>query len=211
MISIIVRNKNEAEFIGFTLQSCLDFFETPEIIIVDNNSSDDSLDIVQNFNNRTNIIVKNINRYKPGESINKGVKYASHDYVLVLSAHTQIIQLDFESIKKNLDKHKAVFGQQIPIHRGKKITPGYIWKNFSNEKEINKFSNIENRLFLHNAFCFYRRDTLIEFPMPVNYSGKEDRYWAKDIVDKNHSFLYDPIQKCHHFWTKNGATWKGLI
>ena len=55
MISIIVRNKNEAEFIGFTLQSCLDFFETPEIIIIDNNSSDDSLDIVQNFNNRTNI------------------------------------------------------------------------------------------------------------------------------------------------------------
>lgn len=211
MISIIIRNKNEAEFIGFTLQSCLDFFGTPEIIIVDNNSTDDSLDIVQNFNNRTNIIVKNINRYKPGEAINKGVNYATHDYVLVLSAHTQILQLDFDLIQKNLEKHKAVFGKQIPVHRGKKITPGYIWSNFGPEEEINKFSVIENRLFLHNAFCFYTKETLNQFPMPENYSGKEDRFWAKDIVEKNHSFLYDPTQICHHFWTKNGATWKGLI
>ena len=37
-ISIIIRNRNEGEFIGFALQSCLDFFNKPEIIIVDNNS-----------------------------------------------------------------------------------------------------------------------------------------------------------------------------
>jgi len=211
MISIIVRNKNEAEFIGFTLQSCLDFFGTPEIIVVDNNSTDDSLDVVQNFNNRTNIIIKNINRYMPGEAINKGVKYATNDYILVLSGHAQIINLNFESIKLSLDKHKAVFGQQIPVHRGKKITPGYIWTNFGDKEEINKFSNIENRLFLHNAFCFYKKETLIKYPMPEKYAGKEDRFWAKDMVDNNHSYLYDPQHKCFHFWTKNGATWKGLI
>ena len=169
------------------------------------------MDVVQNFNNRTNIIVKNINNYKPGEAINKGVKFATYDYVLVLSAHTQIINLDFDLIKKNLDKHKAVFGQQIPVHRGKKVTPGYIWSNFGDKEEINKFSKIENRLFLHNAFCFYKKETLQKFPMPENYSGKEDRFWAKDIVEKNHTYLYDPTQKCYHFWTKNGATWKGLV
>lgn len=211
MISIIIRNKNEAQFIGFTLQSCLDFFGKPEIIVLDNKSTDDSMDVVQNFNNRTNIIVKNINNYKPGEAINKGVKFATYDYVLVLSAHTQIINLDFDLIKKNLDKHKAVFGQQIPVHRGKKVTPGYIWSNFGDKEEINKFSKIENRLFLHNAFCFYKKETLQKFPMPENYSGKEDRFWAKDIVEKNHTYLYDPTQKCYHFWTKNGATWKGLV
>ncbi len=211
MISIIIRNKNEAQFIGFTLQSCLDFFGKPEIIVLDNKSTDDSMDVVQNFNNRTNIIVKNINKYKPGEAINKGVKFATNDYILVLSGHIQIIKLDLDSIKKNLDKHKAVFGQQIPVHRGKKVTPGYIWTNFGDKEEINKFSKIENRLFLHNAFCFYKKETLLKYPMPENYSGKEDRYWAKDIVDKNHTYLYDPAQQCYHFWTKNGATWKGLV
>ena len=47
MISIIIRNKNEAQFIGFTLQSCLDFFGKPEIIVLDNKSTDDSMDVVQ--------------------------------------------------------------------------------------------------------------------------------------------------------------------
>jgi len=47
--------------------------------------------------------------------------------------------------------------------------------------------------------------------MPEEYSGKEDRYWAKEIIDKGHSYLYDPNQVVYHFWTKNGATWRGLV
>jgi len=210
-ISIIIRNKNEAEYIGFAIQSCIEFFENPEIIVINNNSIDDSMDVVQNFNNRTKIITKNIDEYKPGQSINAGVQLCSNDYVLVMSGHTQIINLDFKAIKKQLKTHKAVFGKQIPILRGKKVTPGYIWSNFTNKQEINKFSNIENRHFMHNAFCFYKKKTLLEFPMPEEYSGKEDRYWAKEITDKGHSYLYDPNQVVYHFWTKNGATWRGLV
>ena len=116
-ISIIIRNKNESDFIGFSIQSCLDFFDKPEIIVVNNNSVDDSMDVVQNFNNRTKIITTNIDNYKPGESINTGVTYCSNDYILVLSGHTQIIELNFDSVKKDLEKHTllAVFGKQIPI------------------------------------------------------------------------------------------------
>ena len=210
-ISIIIRNKNEAEFIGFAIQSCLDFFDRPQIIIINNNSVDDSMDVVQNFNNRTEIIIKNLTSYKPGQSINAGVRASSNDYLLVLSGHTQLTRINFDLIKKDLDNHLAVFGKQTPIYKGKKITPGYIWSNFTDKKEINKFSSIENRFFLHNAFCFYKRNTLIEFPMPEQYSGKEDRFWAKDIVEKNQTYLYDPIHCCFHFWTRNGATWNGLV
>ena len=210
-ISIIIRNKNEEDFIGFAIQSCLDFFKNPEIIILDNNSNDESMYVVQNFNNRTKIIVENIDKYMPGESINKGVQLSNNDYILVLSAHVQIIEFDFKEMKQNLKNHKAVFGKQIPVHRGKKITPGYIWSNFGDKEEINLFSKIEKRLFLHNAFCFYERKTLLDYPMPVKYAGKEDRYWAKEMGEKNYSFLYNPSFKCYHFWTKNGATWKGLV
>ena len=93
-ISIIIRNKNEEDYIGFAIQSCLDFFNQPEIIIVDNNSTGDSMDIVQNFKNRTDIKTYNLKKYMPGAAINKGVKYATRDYILVLSGHTQIIEVD---------------------------------------------------------------------------------------------------------------------
>ena len=79
-ISIIIRNRNESEYIGFAIQSCLDYFKNPEIIIVDNNSTDDSLEIVNLFKDRTTIKVITINDYTPGRSINMGVKEASHDF-----------------------------------------------------------------------------------------------------------------------------------
>lgn len=143
-ISIIIRNRNEAEFIGFAIQSSLDFFKKPEIIVMDNNSTDDSLQVVQYFNDRTDIKIHNVKNYRPGQSINQGVSLCKNDYILVLSAHTQIINLDFDLVKKELDSHLAVFGKQVPIFRGKKITPRYIWSNFNDKKEINKFSSIEN-------------------------------------------------------------------
>ena len=59
-ISIIIRNRNESEHIGFAIQSCLDHFHKPEIVIVDNNSTDDSLHIVNLFKDRTTITISGL-------------------------------------------------------------------------------------------------------------------------------------------------------
>ena len=75
----------------------------------------------------------------------------------------------------------------------------------------NLYSDIEDRYFLHNAFCFYKRDFLLENPFDENLSGKEDRYWAIDMVAKGKTYLYDGFyQKCNHYWTPRGATWQGI-
>ena len=210
-ISIIIRNRNESEYIGFAIQSCLDFFDKPEIIIVDNNSTDDSLEIVNLFKDRTSIKVITINDYTPGKSINMGVKKASNDLILILSAHAQITCLmNWRTIPNRLHDYCAIFGQQVPIYTGKKISKRYIWSHFKDIAEENMYSQIENRYFLHNAFCFYKRKFLLKYPMPEQYPGKEDRYWAIDMVSKEHNYLYDPNLSVNHYYTKNGATWKGI-
>ena len=186
-ISVIIRNRNEAEFIGFAIQSCLDFFNKPEIIIVDNNSTDDSLEIVNLFKDRTTIKVISINDYTPGKSINMGVKESANDYILILSAHAQINKLDFEKVKQHLKNNNvAVFGNQVPIYKGKKISKRYIWSHFNQKETLDMYSPIEDRYFLHNAFCFYEKPILINNPMPEHYPGKEDRHWAKSMIDKHH-------------------------
>ena len=48
-IAVIIRNKNEANWIGHSIQSCLEFFNGPEIIVVDNKSTDESMEIVRSF------------------------------------------------------------------------------------------------------------------------------------------------------------------
>ena len=209
-ISIIIRNRNENEYIGFAIQSCLDHFHKPEIIIIDNNSTDDSLQIVNLFKDRTTIKIIPIDDYTPGKSINLGVKYATKDIILVLSAHSQITKVDLKAIKNNLSEVVAVFGQQTPIYKGKKISKRYIWSHFKEDRITNMFSQIENRQFLHNAFCFYNKQFLLDNPMPEIYSTKEDRYWAADIVSKGYNYYYDPTHKINHFYTTNGATWKGI-
>jgi len=211
-ISVILRNKNEANMIGYAIQSCIDHFTNPEIIIVDDNSIDDSYKVASLFD-RVNInYLKLENHYSPGYALNYGVKRAKNNILLILSAHCQITQIkNFEKVvSNNLNNYCAVFGKQIPIYRGKKITPRYIWSHFKNDIEENMFSEIENRYFLHNAFCFYKRDFLLKFPFDEKLSGKEDRYWAIDMVAKGNKFLYNPDIICNHFYTKNGATWKGI-
>ena len=214
MVSVIIRNRNEEQYIGFAIQSVLDHFKNPEVIVVDNNSTDSSLEVVSMFRPilKENLKIINIDNYSPGASLNKGVEYCTYDTILILSAHAQITTLDIEMLDQWFRQgHVAVFGNQTPIYKGKKISKRYVWSHFTDDITENLYSKIEDRYFLHNAFCFYNKEFLLENPFDEDLSGKEDRYWAIDIVKKDHKYLYDGFyQKCNHYWTPNGATWKGI-
>ena len=214
MVSVIIRNRNEEQYIGFAIQSVLDHFKNPEVIVVDNNSTDSSLEVVSMFRPilKGNLKIINIDNYSPGASLNKGIEHCTYDTILILSAHAQITTLDIEMLDQWFrEGHVAVFGNQTPIYKGKKITKRYVWSHFTNDITENLYSKIEDRYFLHNAFCFYNKEFLLKNPFDEDLSGKEDRYWAIDVVNKNHKYLYDGFyQKCNHFYTSNGATWKGI-
>ena len=72
------------------------------------------------------------------------------------------------------------------------------------------YSQIEERYFFHNAFSFFKKETLVKNPFNEFLPGKEDRYWAKDMKALGKKFLYSPKNSINHFYTKNGATWKGI-
>ncbi len=212
MVSVIIRNYNEEEYIGFAIQSVLENIKDPEIIVIDNNSTDESLSVVRLFNDRCNIKVFKINEYTPGKAINIGVKKSKNETILILSGHSQITKLNLKEVKKQLEEYVAVFGNQNPIYKGKKISKRYIWSHFKKNTKIeNMFSEIENRSFLHNAFCFYNKSYLETHPFDENLSGKEDRYWAIEAINKGKKYLYDSENMiCNHYYTKNGATWRGM-
>jgi len=218
-ISVLIRCRNEEQWIGHAIQSVVDTFDKPEIVVVNNNSTDDSMGIVKMFKrdkkldvgkNYTDIKIYDIDGYSPGKSLNYGVTKCSNDYVLVLSAHCVLSEIDFEKIKGLLDEHCVVGGKQIPIYRGKKITPRYVWSNFQEHDVINQFSESENRHFLHNAFAFYKKQILIDNPFDEELTSKEERYWVNDMIDRGAESYYDSSSKCYHHYTTNGATWKGI-
>ena len=218
-VSVIIRCRNEAQWIGHAIQSCIDKLHKPEIVVVDNNSTDESMSIVNMFKkddnlnnggNYTKIDTYKINNYSPGKSLNFAVEKCSNENILILSAHSQIMSLDLDKIISKLEDNITVWGKQIPIYKGKKITPRYVWSNFKDYDMHNYFCEYEDRYFLHNAFCFYKKDTLIKYPFDEQLAGKEDRYWINDRIKEGYKSFYDNSMICNHHYTTNGATWKGV-
>jgi hypothetical protein len=104
----------------------------------------------------------------------------------------------------------AVWGKQIPIWDGKRATSRYMWSNFGDELQTNYFSELEDRHFFHNAFSIFRADHLRNHLFDEKLSGKEDRYWANERIDKGYKIIYDPKQIVKHHYTVGGATWMGI-
>ena len=164
-ISVIIRSKNEERWIGHAIQSILDNLTKPEIIVIDNFSKDETINIVKSFivdpllnnnknRNYTKIKIFQLKDYSPGKSLNFGIRKSKFNNIMILSAHCVIKKIDIKKIKENLKKYVAIFGNQIPVWRGKKISKRYIWSHFINKKVVNMYSDLEKRYFLHNAVAF---------------------------------------------------------
>ena len=219
-ISIIIRTRNEEQWIGHAIQSILDRLYKPEIIIIDNNSTDKTLEIVRHFiqepyleksdSKYTDIKIFNIDNYSPGKALNFGIKKSNRKFIMIMSSHCVLKKINYEKNIKNLKKYLGIFGKQTPIWNGKKITKRYIWSHFKNTSEENMFSKLENRYFFHNAISFFEKKNLQKYPFLEILAGKEDRYWAADIIKKGKSFLYDPSIEVDHHYTEKGNTWRGI-
>ena len=220
-LSVIIRCKDEENWIGHTIQSVLDHIPNNEIIVVDDSSKDKSIEIVRQFqsnpnladnrNKYTDIKILPIEDYSPAKAINMGVKNSSSDYIFIISSHCVLKNFDIDKSIKDLKTHSAIFGNQIPIYRGQKITKRYLWSHFIEEEKVNMYSDSEERYFFHNALSFFKKSTLIEFRFDEKLVGKEDRYWANDIIkEREKTILYDPSLVCDHHYTDKGNTWKGI-
>jgi glycosyltransferase involved in cell wall biosynthesis len=218
--SVIIRARDEERWIGHAIQSVIDFIPNNEIIIVDNKSNDETINIASGFvrsagyndndGNYTDICFAEIDDYSPGKSLNLGTQLAKYDNIAILSAHCIIKQLDLNALNSNLKKYAGIFGNQNPIYQGKRITKRYLWSHFSSNQTTDMFSEMERRYFFHNAISFFRKETLIKYPFNETITGKEDRYWAKEVIEAGESTFYDPEILADHHYTNNGNTWKGI-
>ena len=94
--SVVLRVRNEERWVGYALQSIVDHIgESCEIIIVNNGTTDDSIRIVNLFEY---LDIKKIDipssEYTPGKALNLGIRNATRERVLVMSAHCQINSFD---------------------------------------------------------------------------------------------------------------------
>lgn len=107
-ISIIITNYNKADFIDRAIRSCINqiiFKKNIEIIVVDDCSTDDSLEIISEFKDEIQLIINDQNRGVAFSS-NAGLGRSSGKYVIRVDADDYISNLSLEILSQILDNNQ---------------------------------------------------------------------------------------------------------
>jgi len=115
MISIVIPTINEEKNIGKTLIkiNSIGEFSKAEVIIVDDNSEDKTLDIVKNFKKKINIkVVKNKKKLGLGYALSKGFKISKNPFVMFIDADLSVKKNDIIKLYNYRDQNSIVIGSR---------------------------------------------------------------------------------------------------
>jgi putative colanic acid biosynthesis glycosyltransferase len=181
-LSIITVVYNSEHLIEATIKSVLaQNFNDYEYIIIDGSSTDNTLNIINKFKDRINLIVSEADSgiY---DAMNKGLKLATGDYVYFLNAGDIIYSdtaLKIFSDHKSL-KYDVIYGSIIHLES----------KLLIDAKQIDKI--IYGMPFCHQA-VFIRREVNNKFFFNLNFKIAADYNLFLNIYLLNYNFLITDV------------------
>jgi glycosyltransferase involved in cell wall biosynthesis len=194
MISIIIRTKNEERWITSCLQGVFNQdAKDIEVIVVDNNSTDKTVEKAQLFN----VKVIYIDNFLPGKAINKGISASKGDYIVCLSAHCVPVNNSWlKNLLKNFDDEKVggVYGRQEPMTHSSDFDKRDLLITFGLDRRV----QIKDSFF-HNANSMIRREVWERFPFDEQVPNLEDRVWAKQLLENGYKIIYEPEASVYHY------------
>lgn len=206
MISILIRNKNEAKNLDKTLKSIGNqYFNVPyEIVVVDDNSTDDSVDVANKYGCR---VITLDRPFTYGYAINFGVKHCQYDIILLLSSHNILISNDFSKKLLEYFADPKVAGVRCtPIANAKQVErslDGFITIDRDNYSHTNDWQN----LLIANCSAI-RKKVAIEIPFNEEIRSNEEKLWCLDVMQKE--FIITSNVPCYFLYNKKNNS-KALI
>ena len=193
-VSIIIRTKNEEQWIEICIKKILEqTYKNFEIIIIDSYSTDKTLKKVQKFKLKS----YKIKKFTPGKAINLGVKKSSGDYLVCLSAHCIPVDKSWlKNLIKDLDKKNvvAIYGKQSPLPYSNPLDKRDLYNTFGLEKRIQKKDT-----FFHNANSAFTRKIWNKIKFDEKILHIEDRIWAQEIINIGKKIVYEPKADVYHW------------
>lgn len=186
IISVVIRNKNEAKALENVLSILkrLYFSEINEIVMVDNNSTDNSVEIAKKYNCK----VITIDNFSYGRAINIGIQASISKYVLLLSSHAIPVGANF--FKNTL----------VALKSANNIAGVRYINSIENYKRAiqNDFEVTEPLKYgLMAGCCIVNKEIWEQYKFNENLVFSEDKEWSDRVVkngfkilDINETFFY---------------------
>jgi glycosyltransferase involved in cell wall biosynthesis len=195
-VSIIIRTKNEENWIKACLQAILNQnYLSFEIIIVDNGSKDRTVDVVKKFGIKK---ITTLESFTPGAALQKGINISKGDILVFLSAHCIPTSENwlYDLVKPIIDyKSVASYGRQIPTKSSGPDDARDLLMVFGKENLI------QSKDFkFHNANSAIDKEYYLKNPFDKNLSNIEDWDWGKKVIKnkKTISYIADASVYHHH-------------
>ena len=195
-VSIIVRTYNEERWIAHCLGAIFkQDFDNFEVILVDNNSTDHTVEVAKRYPVST--IVK-IDKFLPGKALNDGIRASKGNYIVCISAHC--IPKDkywLQNLYNNFDgneKLAGVYGRQLPLSYTSDADKRDLLIAFGQDKKVQL-----KDYFFHNANSMLPRAIWDKFPFDEKATNIEDRIWGKLVIEAGYEIIYEPSASVYHY------------
>lgn len=202
MISILIRNKNESTALDKTLKSIYaQHFAVPfEIVVVDDNSSDNSIDIANNYGCK---VVHLDKAFTYGYAINFGVKHCQYDIILLLSSHNILVSNDFsEKLVRYFINPKVAGIRCTPVSNIKQVVQS-LDEIITINKENYSHSNDWQNLLIANCSAI-RKKVALEIPFNEKIRSNEEKLWCLDIIKNGYCIISNT--PCYFLYNKKNKT-----
>ena len=108
-VSVVIPNYNGEKYLEKCLDSLMEQSLKPdEIIIVDNDSKDKSIDIINKYKNKIKLIVLDKN-YGFSVAVNRGIRESNSEYVALLNNDTELDKNWLKELVKCISSDKNIF------------------------------------------------------------------------------------------------------
>jgi glycosyltransferase involved in cell wall biosynthesis len=194
MVSVIIPNYNNQIFLKNTISKILDnTYNNLEIIIIDDKSTDNSINIIKNFNNEKIKIFENNENSGTYYSRNKGILLSKGDYILIVDGDDYIDPTYIENMVNSLkNSSNNIWGYGKNFERvylnnnlqiiGKKKTMSY--NILFKRKLFNYLGFFQNSRFGADTEYLFRAQ-LYKYPIKFDHNNTNIEYHANSLKNKN--------------------------
>jgi rhamnosyltransferase len=195
LVSIIIRTRNEERWITQCLHGVFNQdYENLEVIIVDNESDDKTIEKAKQFKIKKIAACK---EYLPGKALNIGIREARGEYIVCLSGHCIPVNNQWlGSLLRNFEVPDiaGIYGRQEPMS----FTSNFDKRDLALIFGLDRKVQVKDSFF-HNANSAIRKAVWQKAPFDETVTNIEDRVWAQKVLQMGFKIVYEPEASVYHY------------